>query len=338
MKRTTNHSRALIISYGVSACIFFYLCFDLDWELFLVEIGKSNFYYIPLFFIMSFALAWIRTLRWSLLLPRELAISMKELFFINAIGSMSILLLPLRAGEFVRPWMLSSARKIKFPQAFGGIVIERVCDVLALLGMLGISMMSIEKAPALVDVGAKALGMLAGVILLLMFVAYFKANFALGIIEKIIYLVVGKRSPQLAAKLHSFIEEFFIGLKAISSGGELALVVFFSLLLWVFIACYYQLGLLAFGADASWIVANTVSVMIALAIAAPSAPGFLGTFQFGCIVALSVVHGYSREFGLSYSIVMHAYQVAAIIAIGLYCLHKKHLHLSDIASVKDRAL
>ena len=53
----------------------------------------------------------------------------------------------------------------------------------------------------------------------------------------------------------------------------------------------YQVALWMFGEFPSFWVGTMINVMLALAVAAPSAPGFIGTYQFGCVVALTYIYG-----------------------------------------------
>ena len=69
--------------------------------------------------------------------------------------------------------------------------------------------------------------------------------------------------------------------------------------------------------------------MASLAVAAPGAPGFLGTFQLGCVVALTMF-GFSEEFAVAYSVVLHSLQVNSVVLAGFLILHRRGLHLGDI--------
>ena len=77
-------------------------------------------------------------------------------------------------------------------------------------------------------------------------------------------------------------------------------------------------------------MALTVTVMVGLALAAPSGPGFVGTFQAGCVVALSGVFGVSKEISVAYSIFAHAVQAIVGILVGLYSLYRQGLSFSGM--------
>ena len=72
-----------------------------------------------------------------------------------------------------------------------------------------------------------------------------------------------------------------------------------------------------------------MGVMTALAVAAPSAPGFIGVYQAGCVAALALF-GISKEIGIAFSLVTHAYQFVIIVGLGVISLARNGLGLGDL--------
>jgi hypothetical protein len=93
---------------------------------------------------------------------------------------------------------------------------------------------------------------------------------------------------------------------------------------------FYLIGLPVMGAPAAFWPGMMVNVIVALAVAAPSAPGFVGTFQFGCLIALSTLYDYPKEFSVAYSVVIHVVQAVIIIAVGSTVLFRRGLKLSEV--------
>lgn len=79
-------------------------------------------------------------------------------------------------------------------------------------------------------------------------------------------------------------------------------------------------------------------LMVAFAVAVPSAPGFLGTFQFGCIIALSVLYPYSKEFAVAYSVVSLGVQYVVLNLAGLYVLKKRGLNFSELRKTSQATI
>lgn len=322
--------RGLVLAIAFSAALILFLVKNIEWQLFLNEFHRINFAYLPLLLLLHFFSLWLRAIRWRYLLPTKAGLSLRKLFEATLIGIFATCVLPFRAGEFVRPWALSRWQPVSFSAGFASVVTERVCDVLVLLGMLGLCLSRIDQAPTFVIAGAKALAVLSLLILAAMIVAYLNASFLLRVVRRIVAFFLSTRYPTIADRILSMVEEFINGLRAISSLTELLAVIFWSVSVWVSTVAFYQVGLWTFGEFPSILAGTTVTVLIALAVAAPSAPGFLGTFQIGCVAALTGIYGYTKEFSLAYSVTLHAFQVSIAIATGFYILRAEGLQLGQL--------
>lgn len=327
----------ILIGVVISAALLVYLLSGLEWTVFFREMKKIQLAFIVPLFLLYILSSWIRAKRWHLLLPGGKNLSTRSLFNACVLGNLASYALPLRAGEFVRPWVLSRSQPISFAASFASVVTERVFDVLAMLTLLGICLFQIDNPPPLVTVGAQILAVLALGIASVMLLAYFKAEFLLNLAEKIIAVVLSKM-PQLRENIMNLAREFVGGLRAISSGKDLLLIIIWSYVLWLEFAFIYHIMLLAFGENPSLWVSQVLNVMIALAIAAPSAPGFIGTFQFGCVTALTGIYGYSQEFALAYSVFSHSLQVIFTALVGILCLKNEGLHFGELKRSKSSEL
>lgn len=333
-----KHSAKLGILLGIliSAGLLYYVLSGLEWDVFFREIKRINLLYLPVLFLLYLLSSWIRAMRWRYLLPKQSSYSTLSLFNACVIGNVASYALPLRAGEFIRPWVLSRSKKVGFGAAFASIVTERVFDVVTMLSLLGICLSQIQDPPTLITVGAKFLSLLAGVIILVMGVAYFRSDFILRLCEQVCSLVFAKL-PVVSEKIQELAKEFILGLRAISSFRELLAVFAWSWALWLEFALVYHVMILSFGESPSLWVAQVLNVIIALAIAAPSAPGFLGTFQFGCVTALHGIYHYSQEFAVAYSIFSHSIQVIFTIFVGIFSLRSEGLRFGELSASRKAA-
>ena len=321
---------AVLVSGLLSFIILLVLGMRLDWSVLLSELGRLHWPFLPLLVLITLATFWVRALRWRHLLPDGSTVSRVRLFEATLVGFTATFILPLRVGEVIRPWVLSRWQPVRFSAGLASVVIERAFDALTLLVMLGLTLAKLESVPPLVATGAQVVTVLAVVILIIIIAAYLGASQMIRLGERLITAILGKRYPKLAQRLVAMVEDFLAGLRGISSLKDLVWSVFWSAVLWTLLVILYQVGLWSFGVDASPWVGVTVCVMIALAVAAPGAPGFVGTFQLGCVVALALF-GYPEEFGVAYSIVLHALQAVTVVVCGFFILHRRGLHISDIS-------
>jgi len=120
------------------------------------------------------------------------------------------------------------------------------------------------------------------------------------------------------------------GWQALGSGAALLHAAGWSALLWGIIAASFGMGFLALELQVPLLWGSVVVVVgVAVAVAAPSAPGFIGTFQAGCQVALGI-YGISPGQALGYSVFAHAVQFVTQVGLGAACLIYQGVGLEEI--------
>ncbi len=321
---------AVLLSIALSVAILVALGLRMDWSVLLDELGRVRWVFIAPLVGITLLIFWVRALRWRHLLPKDSEISRFSLFEATMVGFTATFILPLRVGEIIRPWVLSRWQPVRFSVGLASIVIERAFDALTLIGLLGVTISQLESVPPLVSAGAKVMAFLAVAILVVMVAAYLGSSQMIRLGERLIVAVLGKKFPALSKKLVDMVEDFLAGLRGISSIKDLVWSVLWSVVLWALLVALYQLGLWSFGITPSWWVGATICVMIALAVAAPGAPGFVGTFQLGCVVALTI-YDHSEELAVAYSIVLHALQMITVVVCGFVILNRRGLHMLEVA-------
>jgi len=335
--RSSKHNLALVISLLISLIIIAYLFSKMDWALVLQHTKKLNAWFFPLLIAGVPLLIWIRALRWRLLLPNRENLTIHGLSDATFVGYFASSVLPLRAGEIIRPWVASRWQPVSFSSAFVSIIIERLADATCMLTLFALCLSYIDEVPVAVQAGAHALGLLTAILLGGVFAAYlFPVR-----MEKILHGIANRLTHRIGSgmpeKINRMITDCFAGLRVIASVRQLIMVVVLSYVMWISNAVFYQILLWAFGEYPSFWVGMLLNVIVALAVAAPSAPGFIGTFQVGCLIALSTVSGYSEEFAMAYSVVAHAIQMIVIVLIGFVVLQIRGLSFRQMRSIKQTA-
>ncbi len=325
----------MVISLLVSLAIVVYLFAKLDWGEVWTQLQAVNPWFLAVLPLGFFVMFYLRALRWRLILPNREQLSMRALFDATILGFFASTVLPLRAGEIIRPWLLSRWQPVSFSASLASILIERLSDAVCMLGLLMLCLTQMNEVPQLVLVAAQALGGLTGILIIVVLISYILPAKTERFFHTCCNLTLGRFSPAGSSKINEMITEYFIGVRVISSPGQLFMVMFYSLLMWLVVALWYQVLLWGFGIYPSWWVGMMLNVMIALAVAAPSAPGFVGTFQVGCIVALSTIYGYSKEFAMAYSMIAHVFQMALIVVAGIVVLQLRGMKFSQLRKTGD---
>lgn len=267
---------------------------------------------------------WFRAERWRWLLagPRP---RWRSCWDANVIGFFVTMLVPLRFGEVVRAWVLSRDEGRSFAEAAASLVLERVFDMAFVLLFFAASLFFVpaDRIPPEVTKGLH----LSGAALLLAVAALPLA------------VAGGPRLVRRFAPRWEWAARFFEALGAVR-GRRLAWVAFHSFWVW------------AFGGGAVWFAAHAFAVdgvsigakiglpgaffvlgVTCLAIALPSAPGFIGTYHAGAALAL-FVFGYDRQEVAAFAIASHLANFGLTILLGLEALARRGFSL-DIVPGKE---
>lgn len=329
MKRNSNTIFSLL-GIAISISILAFILRDINFAAVGNEFKSMQLGWTPLLVFLLLLMNVFRALRWNILLPKDKRCSLVLLFESILVGFTATFLLPLRAGELVRAVYLSRIHSISFSSAFASIVSERVLDIITLLALLGASLIFLPNISGFVSAGAWSLGLIALVFGVLILVSYLRPRAVLVFTFVILRVITQNQFSRFSRKILRMAHEFILGMKSISSLKELSLVLLFSAAVWLTNCIFYWIAIFAMGQDSVFLVGVITTIMIAFAVAAPSAPGFIGTFQAGCILALSVVFPLSESFALAYSIFVHALQAAFIILLGFYFMGKRGFGLQEL--------
>jgi uncharacterized protein (TIRG00374 family) len=137
-------------------------------------------------------------------------------------------------------------------------------------------------------------------------------------------------------RIGDILESFLTGLTGINDGRTVLVLLAYSLLVWVVIGCTFGCGLLALDVRAPLVAASvSLVVIVAAFVALPQAPGYVGTWQAGCVTALAF-YGVSREVAISFSLVTHVIQLLVVILLGGVSLATDNLRLGELVALAQQ--
>ena len=321
----------------IISALFIWLAFrKIDFSQLVFTIKSANYIYLLPAIGVTFFQFFLRAVRWGYILEPVKKISTYSLFSSTMIGFMANNILPARIGEFVKAYSLGKKENLRFSASFATIVIERILDVFALLVVmlvvLSIITLPSDKAETeqLIRKGGALITF--AFLGLLIFLYYFKQN--KDFVTKIVFNAVKLLSLKLAEKIHDFLEAFASGLSVLQKGKHVLLTLLYSLLIWFISAIPVYFILLSFGYVLPFSIALFILLVIALAVAVPSAPGFIGTFHFACALGLELFN-IPEEKALSVAIVIHAVNFFPVTLAGLLFLWKEKISLSDAEALEE---
>lgn len=322
------------IGLALSVILVAWMIYAVDWRQVWQELLLSNYLMLIPATAVVVAHYLLRSLRWRMLLPQtERPGSMKDLFDGIMVGNFASYFLPLRAGEFIRPFILTRSSSYSFSSAFATVVIERFFDLTAVLLSFVFVVQFVPDIPPLVHQGVYALGVLATGLSIFIVVGVFFPKFAEWGIDFGLRFLPSKLRPGL----RRFLIEFVQGTAVLREPRRFFSVVALSALVWL--TCYlffaaFMLVVRVPYVDLSsyFLIATCVAVVVALAVAAPSSPGFVGVYQVGCTIGFSLF-GVVESTAIAFAILSHIFQYILFSAYGMHFLAKADLRFGDLRRV-----
>jgi hypothetical protein len=280
-------------------------------------------------------------MRWRILVGTVKDVSTVRLFSPLMIGFMANML-PARAGEFIRAYLLSKKEHISFSSSFATIFIERLFDLsLVLLLLVGVLlfMPGIFSSPELANsvriFGFTSLG-------LFIFISAFSVflQYKYDLTMKIVSIFIRPLPEKIKVKIIHMIQSFREGLQIIRNARGFIATVLLSFSIWgSFIVTYYPLYL-AFGIDGELPIISSLIVLcltVAIFITVAPTPGFLGSFQLGCVAALHGIFGIQKATAVSYGMVAWLVAMGTTVIIGAIFAVKENISLTATSAVKESA-
>lgn len=323
----------MFISFGlaVSALMLWVLFRDIDFPLLIGALRHANYYWLIPNVILIAGTMYLRAYRWRFMIIPIKRVPFAKLLAATCVGFMANNVLPLRLGEFVRAYSLSSQdRDISKSASMATIFVERmIFDLIALLTIFGVifwwSQTLRDKVDQQVAMGVVlAIGIAVIGIIIMLILAVHPEKIGEILTRYLFFL------PERAKEtIKSIIVKFSQGLKFLTDFKTVLNVTAQTLLIWILMGVANYFVFAAFGFDVPLPAAFVLLVVVSISILLPSSPGFVGVYHYGAAWSL-MAYGIGKEDALSCALVLHAAQYLVITLMGFYFLKKEHLSLKKL--------
>lgn len=315
----------------------------------LEELGTAlkSVRYIYLFpAVMLVALTFLfRAMRWRYLISSIKDVKVSHLFSPMMVGFMGNIL-PARAGEFIRAYLLGKKENVSFSASLATIVVERLLDMLLFLILLvGVLLFSADiivqgDAGGNYDLMGtmKSFGWFSFAVSIAIFAFFvllqYKNDFAMKIVEICTRPFPAKLKEKIVGMVHSFTD----GLRILKDVRGFLASLILSCLVWASMVFTYYPIHLAFGIESELPVITSVfilSLTIGIFISVAPTPAFLGSFHLACVVALHEIFGISKAVAASYGIVAWLVAMGFIIVAGLIFIIKDNISFTEFSARRE---
>jgi uncharacterized protein (TIRG00374 family) len=286
--------------------------------------AHANYWWVAASIPVYFAGAWFRTWRWKYLLRPLGEMRVLALYPIVIIGFMANNLVPARAGELVRAYVVGERERVSKMAALGTIAVDRVFDGITLLPFLLI-VGAVSGVNSELRTIAIWMSVLFGVGLVLLVILALSENLSRRFVALVLRFVPARLKPQVQA----LAESFLTGLHSFRSPIDLFLASATSVVSWLLEATMYYMVGLAFGLHLGFGIYLLVTAGANLAIAVIATQGGVGPFEF--VTQQTVIHfGVSEGVASAYAVALHALVLLPVIALGLYFLWAINFSLGEV--------
>ncbi len=309
----------ILLGAAVSAALLIYLFWNVDLHEVAARLVNTRWSFLVASVVLNLGSVWVRGWRWYYLFPPGSQPS--HLFNALMIGYMGNNLLPLRAGEIVRVYVVSR-RGQRFWTALATIVVERALDGLA-VGLIVAALFFVVSIPAelwwpaavFLTVDLSAMTVLA--------VLAFAPHWCAGIIRALFH-----RWAWVEQRLMDILGTMTEGLRGVRAGHHFLPILLSSVGIWLLLVLAIWTALRAANLNLPLAASWTVMAFLGLGVSLPSSPGFVGVIQAAVVLALALF-AVPRTDALSFSLLLHASQFFPITLCGLVLLLIEHVSLSE---------
>lgn len=316
----------IALSLGVSGVFLWLALRDVSWPETAAALRSAHLVDVPPIIAMAAFSLYLRALRWGVLVRPLAPVQQRSLVSATAIGFAANMLLPLRAGEVMRPWLLARKERLPLAPAMATVAVERLFDMATLLFFFGIATLTLPLPPEWKRYGWVFLGTF-GIFLGILIVLQRYPHRTVALLERLLAPLPKGVSAPVVRVVHQFAD----GLASLKSSAAIAAAILYSLGVWLTLAVTFGLGLSAFDLEVPKVRgALSITTIVAIAVSIPGGPGFIGMFQVGCEVALGV-YGIGKSVAFSYSVLVHVLQFATTVALGLYFFLRENVSWREIA-------
>jgi uncharacterized protein (TIRG00374 family) len=289
-----------------------------------------------------------RAYRWKYFFVNDAHIPYRDLFGATMIGYMGNLVLPARAGEFIRAGVISKMQdQLTASKAFATIVAERILDGIVLVALLCFSIFilpfnrpvelpagTLFKTPfaisrdLVIGLAGGAIGVLA-VASLLAVLVHLRSDAVAGFVGRVFSFFSTRAAEHVQRSISSFAE----GLHVLRKGRHLTRITLLSVFVWVpaVLAIYPVLHAFPVEFQWPWYTPVVVVAISCIGIMIPASPGFVGTFHAFCVAALLLCAPVEYETAIAFAVVYHAANMIALVAVGVICLWVENVSFLEVA-------
>ncbi len=325
--------RTLVI-LGLAAGLLFLFLRNADLDRVVTSVRAARVDYLLASLALTCLTFLIRAERWQYFLaplgPTRFMVVLRT----TVIGFAASAVLPARAGEVIRPYLLARREGLSATATFATIIVERILDLVAVLLLLAAFLVWFDPGMEARDsvvfsairYGGLVMMPVAVGTLVLMFVMAGHPERLHGWVLKAEGVLPGRVAALLARLARTFAEGFAV----VRSPVRLMAALAWSLVLWMTVAMGIWLVAVAFGIDMPVTGGWLMLAPLVVGVAVPT-PGGVGGFHEAFRLGATSFFGADNDTAVGAAIVLHAISVVPVVIVGLIFILQDGLKIGGLA-------
>jgi hypothetical protein len=296
------------------------------------EIAHARIGLIVWSIIIAGAMPIVRAIRWRYLLDPIGPTRFVPVLKATIVGFAALALLPARAGDVIRPYLVARTEGLSAASVFATVVMERALDLIAVLTLMASFVWlfdgrAILPAGMLAPIQASAT-LAAGAVMVLMIAMWTLATHP----ERIARLVArtDRVLPDRAAHaLAGLARTFSEGFAVAREPRDLAIAFVWSFPLWISIAFQAWLITRAFGILIPVSASFLIQAMLVIGVAVPT-PGAVGSFHEAYRIAVTTFFHAPNNAAVSAALVLHAVSFLTSLVPGVVIMARDGMSVAGL--------
>jgi uncharacterized protein (TIRG00374 family) len=325
-------SAAIVLGIGLSALFVGLAVRRLDWNGLFAAVAHSDLHPWLYLSVLSYIMGhFARGVRTRLLVSRDATLSSYRATSVVVVGYTVNNMLPARLGELARCGMLSELTGISFQQSAAVVISERLLDGLGILVLLGLAIPLTGSSlwpQQWLFMPIIFFGIASAVMLLVVI----SPNYAIKLTTRVVRFVNPAWQDAALRLMISVIN----GVSYLRAPSHALAIFLITVLIWLLEAGLYLFLMPAFGVGVHFRSAISVMALTNLGLIIPSSPGFVGSFHFFCMKALTMLE-VPRVTALGYATVVHLAFFIPVTLWGLMIIVSMSIDFARIRRLMIRA-
>lgn len=295
---------------------------------------STNPWWLAAAFFVNWMALVFRSVRWRVLLGGPNQPGFYSTFFANTTGYMLSTVLPIRAGDVARPALLARRTNVRFSEALGTVLTERLLDLVGIVGIfLWFCILRWNAFPnmkAVVHGGAIGCTIVLVGVVLFLFALYF-FNDSVRRLHEWIGRILPKRFREPWMK---FFDAFTKTLAITERPRDFVTVILATAMIWVCLTAQYELVFVAMHRPLPYDATFFISGVTTIGVAIPT-PGGVGGFHKLCQWALTSFYAFDIDSSVAIALLLHLVGTVPVVFTGVALFAREGMRWRDLTHAAE---